>query len=236
MTLSDALSQSVNSVAVQISERVGRQIVTDTARRLGIKSNLTSHASLSLGTSEVTLLELTSAYAPFANGGFKADPFGLLRIETRGGYVLYEKPKQAQKSVVALSHVAAMNVMLGQAMRQGTGKRAYLSGRASGGKTGTSQESRDALFVGYTADYVTGVWVGNDDSKPMKNVTGGRVPTIIWKDFMLAVHRGLPAKELPGAHLSMAVAQTEESDSGSSGFLTRLWNGFGQDSANAASQ
>src|ERR1700754_4542125 len=142
---------------------------------MGIPSELQANTSIALGTSEVTPLELTSAYVPFANGGYKPDIHFIQRITTSAGKVLYE----------------------------GSGGSAPRAKKAafnwpSAGKTGTSQNSRDAWFVGYTANLTTGVWFGNDDGSPMKKVTGGALPAQAWHEFMVAAHEGVPVRPLPG--------------------------------------
>ena len=206
MTLTHALSKSINTIAVQISEEVGRENVIRTARRLGIRSDMAPHASLALGTFEVTLLELTSAYAAFANGGASVIPHGIESIETLSGNRLYQRRGAGLGPIMSQQTLGMMNHMLGETVRTGTGRRAALAGRPSGGKTGTSQDFRDAWFVGYTADLVVGVWVGNDDGTPMNEVTGGGVPASIWREFMEGTQRGVQVSALPGAYTPAAAA------------------------------
>ncbi len=197
VTLRTALAKSINSVAVKISERVGRGKVIAVARRMGVTSPISAHPSLALGASEVTLLEVTSAYAPFANGGYAVVPHGIVEIRTRAGRVLYRRGGSSLGRVVAPGDVGRMNAMLREAMRSGTGRGARLKGRQAAGKTGTSQKYRDSWFIGYTADLVTGVWLGNDNDAPTKKVTGGQLPATIWKDFMSRASTGRPAPALP---------------------------------------
>jgi penicillin-binding protein 1A len=191
ITLREAVARSVNSTAVRVAEDVGRENVLQAARRLGITSALTAHPSVSLGAGEVTLLELTAAYAVFANGGAAVSPFGL--VEVRGGDdVLFRHRRRADNQIVAPEHVAAMDQMLRAVVDWGTG-RAAAFGRSAAGKSGTSQESRDAWFIGYTDKLVTGVWIGNDDASPMgqvnrRSMTGGGVPAEVWRAFMRAAH------------------------------------------------
>ncbi len=206
MTLTEALSKSVNTIAVQISEEVGRQNVIRTARRLGIRSDMAPHASLALGTFEVTLLELTSAYAAFANGGASVIPHGIDSIETLSGNRLYQRRGAGLGPIMSEQTLGMMNHMLGETVRSGTGRRSALHGRPSGGKTGTSQDFRDAWFVGYTADLVVGVWVGNDDGTPMKEVTGGGVPASIWRAFMENTQQGVQVSALPGNYTPVVAA------------------------------
>ena len=176
-----ALSRSLNSAAVRVSERVGRRRVVETARRLGVETPLSATPSIALGASEVSLLQLTSAYAPFANGGFRARPYLLTRIETQDGATLYEYRLGAAERVLAPEVLAQMTGMLARVVREGTGRRSKI---AEGGKTGTSQASRDAWFVGYAGGLVAGIWFGHDDNQPMDNVTGGTLPAETWAAFM----------------------------------------------------
>ncbi len=198
MTLRTALARSVNTVAVRLALKVGPARVAKVARRLGITSPLGKDASLALGTSEVSLLELTGAYNVLANGGYAAEPHVLRRVLTRTGRILYERKPEAPKPIVTLAHVGAMNAMLNTALVTGTGHRAALPRYPAAGKTGTSQHFRDAWFVGYTAHLTTGVWTGNDDGHPMNHVVGGSLPAEIWREVMLAAHAGRRPKPLAG--------------------------------------
>jgi len=198
MTLRTALARSVNTVAVRLALKVGPARVAKVARRLGITSPLGKDASLALGTSEVSLLELTGAYNVLANGGYAAKPHVLRRVLTRSGRILYQRKPQAPKAIVALADVGAMNEMLNTALVTGTGRRAALPRHPAAGKTGTSQHYRDAWFVGYTAQMTTGVWTGNDDGRPMNHVVGGSLPAEIWREVMLAAHAGRKPKPLAG--------------------------------------
>ncbi|WP_342640166.1 transglycosylase domain-containing protein [Rhodoligotrophos ferricapiens] len=199
VTLRTALAHSLNTIAAKLAVQVGPETVIETAHRLGIESKLEPNASIGLGTSEVSLLELTGAFAAFANGGSRAIPFVIERIRTKSGELLYERaPAQAQQVIDPMA-VGEMNDMLRTAIHDGTAKRAMLDGQDAAGKTGTSQNFRDAWFVGYTAHLVAGVWVGNDDGTPTKKATGSGLPAAIWKDVMVDAHRGMPALPLPGA-------------------------------------
>jgi len=224
ISLKEALAQSANSAAVRLAERVGPDQVVALAKRLGVSSKLAANRSLPLGTSEVTLLELTAAYTPFANGGARIATHGITQITTADGGRLYDRRPSGLGSVIRPQYVGDMNDMLQEVMRAGTGRKANLGSRAAAGKTGTSQNNRDAWFVGYTADLVTGVWVGNDDNSPMGRVTGGRVPTVIWKDFMLAAHRELPLRPLPDFRDPMLVAQRPAIGAKDKGALSRFFN------------
>jgi len=197
VTLSDALTHSLNTVAAQLVMEVGPKTVVQTARRLGIEAPLKANASIALGTSEVTLLELTGAYAPFMNGGYKATPHVIRRVSTQDGKVLYENTYDNPPRVIDPAVAGMMNRMLVRVVEEGTGRKARLDGWPAAGKTGTTQSYRDALFIGYTANLATGVWFGNDNGKPMKNVTGGGLPAKTWKQFMQVAHAGLPPANLP---------------------------------------
>ena len=187
VTLTRALSRSLNSVAIRLIVDVGAERAISVARRMGVLSPLTAQPSLALGTSEVNLLEITGAYAPFANGGFSAMPHGILRIRTREGETLYERSGSGPMQVIPPVFAAEMTLMMRETVNAGTARRARLKDRDAAGKTGTGQGSRDAWFIGYTRDLVAGVWVGNDDYAPMKGVTGGAMPAQIWAAFMGAV-------------------------------------------------
>src|SRR5262249_50275050 len=192
VTLREALALSMNAAAARLNMTVGPRQTAAVAQRLGIHSPLRADASLALGTSEVTLIELTGAYAVLANGGRSVDAHIIARVRPSGGKVLYERRPEPAKVVVAPMHVAAMNDMLGAVVSSGTGKRAALPGHAAAGKTGTSQDFRDAWFIGYAGEFVAGVWFGNDDGRPMHRVMGGSLPARLWHDIMLAALESHP--------------------------------------------
>ena len=198
VTLRTALALSLNSVAAKLAAAVGPENVVAVAHRLGITSHLGTDASIALGTSEVTLLELTSAFTPFANGGNTVVPFSVRRIVTRDGQVLYERQGDGFGQSVASENLGEMNAMMRAVVTEGTAKKAQIEGLDMAGKTGTSQDYRDAWFVGYSSRFVTGVWVGNDDNTPTKNVTGGSIPALVWKDVMEVASAGLISEPLPG--------------------------------------
>jgi len=201
MRISEAVARSINTIAVQVSERVGRAKVIQMARRLGISSEIPpAEAGIALGGFSASLEELTAAYLPFADGGLGVRPFAIEEIADGRGKILFTrtplKPARTLDSKVAenVTHV------LYQVMASGTGRRASLGNRQAAGKTGTTNDWRDAWFIGYTAQMTAGVWVGNDDFQPMDKVTGGAIPASIWKAFMLAAHQDLPRKPLAGAY------------------------------------
>jgi len=197
VTMAEALAGSINTAAVRVARRAHLPRVAEVAARLGIPGNIQATPSLALGTHDVSLIDLTAAYAPFANGGTAAWPYGIREIRGDGGKILYQRSGSGPGRVIERRHVAAMNRMMAGVIAGGTGKAARLD-RPAAGKTGTSQNHRDAWFIGYTADLVAGVWVGNDNGAPMKRVTGGGLPAVLWKQFMLDAHRGRAKRPLPG--------------------------------------
>jgi len=197
VTLATALAKSLNSVAAQLAMEVGPGSVVEVAHRMGIESALQANTSLALGTSEVTPLELTAAYVPFANGGYRPQVHFIRRVTTAEGKVLYENTAGGGPRVISADVVGEMNAMMAETMVDGTARKAAFAWPAAG-KTGTSQNSRDAWFVGYTANLTTGVWFGNDDGAAMKKVTGGALPAMAWHEFMVAAHEGVPVAKLPG--------------------------------------
>lgn len=199
ITLDEALAQSVNTVAVRLMMDVGPKSVAELAGRLGIGSTLRAEPSLALGTSEVSLIDLTGAYGAFASGGTLVEPHIIRRIRSSSGRVLYARPAPHSDSLVSPGSVAALNGMLQKAVETGTGKRALLEGHAAAGKTGTSQDFRDAWFIGYTAHFVGGVWTGNDNGEPMLKATGGKLPAQIWNRIMVRAHAGRESLPLAGA-------------------------------------
>ena len=198
VTLTKALSLSLNTVAVRLGLEVGAKTVVRTAHRLGIVSDLNTNASIALGTSEVTPLELVSAYAAFANGGIGVQPHVITRVRTANGKLLYTRRNASFGRVIEPQYLSMMNEMMQETLLTGTAHKAELPGWQAAGKTGTSQEWRDAWFVGYTSYLVAGVWLGNDDGSPTKKVSGGNLPVEIWSRFMRAAHQGVPAAPLPG--------------------------------------
>ena len=198
MTLRHALANSVNTIAVRMYLDLPKGRVIATAKRLGITSELRDQPALALGASEVTLLELTRAYGVLANAGRSVTPHVIERMRMASGEVLYEHTAARSATIVTPDHVAAMNNMLGEVMATGTGKRAALKAHPAAGKTGTTQDFRDAWFVGYTAHMTAGIWVGNDDAEPMKRVTGGSLPARIWNEVMEAAHQGVAVAQIPG--------------------------------------
>jgi len=197
VTLTQALALSLNTVSVRLTLELGPAAVIRTAHRLGIDSHLEPNASIALGTSEVSVLELTGAYAPFTNGGFAVTPHVITRITASDGRVLYSNDERSLGRIIDARYVGMMNAMMQQTLLIGTARNASLPGWRAAGKTGTSQDFRDAWFVGYTAHLVTAVWLGNDDGTPTKHVTGGGLPVDVWDRFMRAAHQNAPVAALP---------------------------------------
>ena len=195
ISLVDAFSKSINTVAVKLSENIGRENVIKMARSLGISSPILNSPSLALGTSEVNLLELTAAYDVLANKGNGVLVHGIRSIENTEGKTLFIRKGNGPGKVLDADLVSRMTRMMENTIEVGTGKNAKLN-RPAAGKTGTSQSLRDAWFIGFTSDLVVGVWFGNDDDSPMKNITGGTAPAILWSDFMKKAHLGKPAEQL----------------------------------------
>jgi penicillin-binding protein 1A len=208
VSLREAFARSLNSVAVQLAQRVSPARVVETAKRLGIDTPMGADASIALGTSESTVLEMTGAYATFANKGQGVLPYGITRIATRDGQVLYQRQGSGLGTVASPTAVREMVDIMTATVAWGTGKGATID-RPAAGKTGTSQNYHDAWFIGLTGQLVTGVWVGNDDNSPMNKVTGGSLPVNIWHDFMLEALQGTPPGPipLPGGGGLMAAGQ-----------------------------
>jgi len=199
VTLTQSLAMSLNTVAARLTYEVGPKNVAKTAKRLGITSELKPNLSIALGTSEVTPLEIAGAYVPFSNGGYGVLPHVIRRITTADGKLLYSRKGDGPGRVVDRQYVREMNVMMSETLLRGTGSKARLAdARAAGGKTGTSQDFRDAWFIGYTANLTTAVWLGNDDNSPTRKATGGSLPALVWKNTMEKEHEGLPVASLPG--------------------------------------
>jgi len=190
VTIEDALTLSLNTIAFRLIRNVGPAAVIDVARRMGIESDLNEDSSLALGTNQISPLELTGAYASLANGGFMVKPFGITKITSTSGTVYYERVREPKgKRATSARAISMLMPMMQSVVQRGTGKRASFGNSKAAGKTGTSQDSRDAWFMGFTDRLVTGVWLGNDDNASMKRVTGGSQPAQIWRKVM-AKHNG----------------------------------------------
>jgi len=232
MTLREALKLSINTIAAQVTAEVGPAQVAALSNRFGIKSELRPEYSLALGSSEVTLLEMTDAYSVFANEGLLRPTHLITEIRNTSGAPLYTRRTVAGRRVYPVPYARQMTSMLRDVIDSGTGHGARLGKRQAGGKTGTSQDYRDAWFIGFTAQMTTGVWLGNDDNTSMRKITGGLLPVDIWKTYMRGAHSDLPnaplsapdpnidddrAKELASFYEAMSIAFIGERDAAAGG-------------------
>ena len=250
VALETALALSLNTISVKLVLQIGPEAVAAVAHRLGIVSPLGNDASIALGTSEVTPLELTSAFVPFSNGGYPVTAYAVTRILTRDGKVVYERNGSGFPKAVSENDLWGMNRMMRLVVTDGTGTRANFPGFDIAGKTGTSQDYRDAWFIGYTSELIAGVWVGNDDNSPTNKVTGGLIPAMIWRKVMEPAHLGLTPRPLPGepqvalsgpatvtdTQYDMGAAEEAEPppEINAGNFLERLFGGGRQDNRDAS--
>lgn len=198
VTMTRAMAQSLNIPAVKISESVGRETVSTVASQFGIKNDLAAGPALALGASESTLIEMTGAFAGILNGGSSVTPYGLTELRLRGdAEPLMGSGGGIGERVIQESAAGQLIYMMEKVVSEGTGQRAQFDGRQLAGKTGTTSAAKDAWFIGFSADYVAGVWMGYDDNTPLKGVTGGGLPAEIWREAMKRVHEGVPVKPLP---------------------------------------
>jgi membrane peptidoglycan carboxypeptidase len=198
VTLTEALARSLNIPAIKVSERVGREKVRRVAADFGLESDLAAGPALALGASESTLLEMTGAYAGILNGGSSVAPYGITDLRLKGDdTALLDNSGGIGERVIREDAARQLIYMMEKVVSEGTGGRARLPDREAAGKTGTTQAARDAWFVGFTADYVAGVWMGYDDNTPLTGVTGGGLPAEIWRETMARVHADLPPRPLP---------------------------------------
>jgi penicillin-binding protein 1A len=200
MTLRTAFALSVNTVAAEVADEIGPDRVAEVARRLGVSSMPAAHAppSIALGSVEVSLWDMTAAFSTFMDDGLRVEPHLIDAMYNSAGELLYRRPPPQGRRVLDEDIVHRMNSMMGAVVLRGTGSGARLGARDVAGKTGTSSDWRDAWFVGYTADYTAGVWVGHDDFTPMSRVTGGSLPAAVWTDVMTVAHEGVELHALPG--------------------------------------
>ena len=209
ITLEQALAQSINTVAARLADQVGRPSVAATARRVGINSVVNTDPAMALGTTLVTPLEMAQAYSSFANGGNRVAAYGVERIRTVGGVVLYKRAPAAVIPVIANPPLSDLNLMLRTVITQGTGKRAALPGYDVAGKTGTTSDYKDAWFAGYTGGVTTVVWMGRDDNAPMGKITGGGAPAELWRGVMGVAIKRLPVTAIPAGTPAPAVVPVE---------------------------
>jgi penicillin-binding protein 1A len=199
ITLAEAMAKSINTATVRVSEATGRARVQAVAQDLGVSGPAADGPALALGVSEATLLEMTGAYAGILNHGLRTRPYGMSALRRKSdGAPLMQVAPPAPVRVLEERTAGELVWMMRQVIESGTGGRARLpDGRPAAGKTGTTQAARDAWFVGYTADYVTGVWMGYDDNTPLSGTSGGGLPAEIWREVMARVEEGLPVRPLP---------------------------------------
>jgi penicillin-binding protein 1A len=207
MTLTQALTASINTIAVRLSvqigngnARAGRNKIVEIAKKMGIRTPLPDTPSLPIGADAVTVLEHTAAYAAFANEGKAVAAHTVLEVRTAAGEIVWRFDRDGPKPVAALSPQVArdMNAMMHNVTEAGTARRARLEGVPASGKTGTTNAYRDAWFVGYTGNFVAGIWFGNDDYTPMNRMTGGSIPAQTWHQIMAYAHQGIEIKPIPG--------------------------------------
>ncbi len=195
MTIREALKHSINTIAAQVGAEVGPKNIADIGKRFGLKTPLRAHYSIALGSSEVTLLDMTSAYAVFPNKGLRRNNYIIESISNTAGDTLYTRQASKPERVYSERYANQMVGMLQDVVASGTGHGARMGSREIGGKTGTSQDYRDAWFFGFSQQYTTGVWLGNDDNSSMAKVTGGLHPVDVWKNYMTKIHKNI--KKLP---------------------------------------
>lgn len=206
MPLTSALARSINSIPVWMSleigkgnAKAGRAVIIDTAKRMGLTHALANESPLPIGAAEVTVIDMAASYAVFANGGMRADPYAAWEVRNSSSEIIYRHDRDTPpKQVLETRVVNDMNFMLNKVVTEGTGRRAAIEGVPVAGKTGTTNGYKDAWFVGYTGNLVASVWYGNDDSKPMNDMTGGTLPALTWHEVMNYAHQNLEIRPIPG--------------------------------------
>lgn len=224
VSIREALRRSINTVAAQVTEEIGPSRVANMAKRLGITTPMQALPSIALGAQEVTVWDMVQAYSVMANTGMMHEDYLITKITSSSGEKLYERPQITPHRVYADKLAREMTGMLHEAVLAGTGRRARLGDRPVAGKTGTSQDWRDAWFIGFTRQYTTGVWVGNDNNHSMKRVTGGSLPAQIWHDYMQKASDGLPVLQLKAPDPVLL----SETDEGIAAYYAELSSVFGQ--------
>jgi penicillin-binding protein 1A len=204
VTLETALAESINTVAARLADEVGRPKVAETARRLGVNSPVNTDPAMALGTTLVTPLEMAQAYSVLADGGLRNGVYGIERIRTGKGQVLYQRRVEPAPQVVNNPALSDLNQMLHAVVSRGTGTRAAIAGRDVAGKTGTTSDYRDAWFCGFTGGLTTVVWMGRDDNSPMRRITGGIAPAELWRTYMVSAMKRLPTGPIPKGPLPVA--------------------------------
>ena len=204
VTLERALAQSINTVAARLADEVGRQNVANAAKRAGIISPVNTDPAMALGTTLVSPLEMAQAYAAFSNGGNRVATYGIERIRTGSGQVLYQHRAVAPAPAINNPPLSDLNRMLRTVMASGTGTRAAVPGYDLAGKTGTTSDYKDAWFCGFTGGFATVVWMGRDDGAAMGRITGGMAPAEMWRSYMSVALKRLPAQAIPVGPLAPA--------------------------------
>ena len=205
ISLISAFAQSINTVPVNLSIKMGRQPIADMAHRMGITNDFEVTRSLALGAASVSVIDMVSSYSVFADHGLKTTAFGITRISTTSGELIYEAdPNPVRERILSEHTVQFMNRMMRAVVENGTGRRAQIEGVPTVGKTGTTSSYRDAWFCGFTGNYVAAVWLGNDDYQPTKKVTGGTLPTVVWQKFMAYAHTNIEIKPVDGVDFQPA--------------------------------
>jgi penicillin-binding protein 1A len=220
VSLQSAFAQSLNTVPVTLSIKTGREPIAELSHRMGLRADYPVTRSLALGVASVSVIDMTSSYAVFANDGYKTPAFGITRMTTLSGAPVWEyNPDAPRERVLSEQTVAYMNQMMYTVTQSGTGTRARIEGVPTLGKTGTTTSYRDAWFCGFTGNYVAAVWFGNDDYRPTNNLTGGTLPTIAWQKFMAYAHTNIDIKPVFGVNfvptrtvVAEAGAQTPEAE------------------------
>ncbi|MDB2414798.1 PBP1A family penicillin-binding protein [Rickettsiales bacterium] len=210
VSLREAFSQSINTIAVQLAHDVGVKAVRENAYELGLSSTEPiKDLSMALGTTEVSPIELTAAYAHLANYGRAVWTYGIESVENIDKNI-YQRISSQKNRVISPKVVAYMNDLMINVIKSGTGRKADI-GEPAAGKTGTSQDFRDAWFVGYNSEYVMGVWLGNDDNSPMKRVGGGGLPAIIWADIMKEITKDVNLQTIPTTERAVLKGKSKDS-------------------------
>lgn len=199
-----ALTKSINTIPIRLTQDIGRKKIIETAYAMGLTHELEDVVTLPIGSSEVSVIDMASSYSTFANGGFKAAPYTILEVKNTNGDVLYDRiqDEAIAKRVLPADKVAEMNEILVNVVEAGTGRRARIDGVVAAGKTGTTSAYRDAWFVGYTGNFTTAVWYGNDDFSSTRRVTGGSLPAMTWQKFMEYAHKNIELTPMPGVDAS----------------------------------
>jgi penicillin-binding protein 1A len=207
VTLTQAITRSINVIPVKLSialgngnPKAGRALIRQTARAAGLRTPLPDTPSMPIGADEVTVLDHTGGYTMFPNGGMSATPHAILEVRTGPGELIFRWDRDGKKPtrVLPVQVATDMNQMMNHVVEEGTAKRAALDGIQAAGKTGTTNAFRDAWFMGFTGNYVCGIWFGNDDYTPTNRMTGGSLPAQTWHDIMTYAHQGIELKQIPG--------------------------------------